>query len=432
MIVALCTFLVFLAAPTLAQDPKAALVSPCPEVFTYEPKGEPYRWYGVIYLSTDTATYGLWLNILLDDKVDLLGNWLGEVTTNDNMNFRIDSSDTDIKPGSDTNLRFFVQYKNKKKPPRLLAIRLNGRDICIVKPSDESTAPKYNGEISSDSTTVNGRPLDRTIDAALKILQSPKSTNPRGPNGESLCGKVVSDHWPWQIALYQLEIVQNKYICGGTLVTARHVITAAHCIINESTDLVVDPRTLSVYLGKQNLWTSIDGVQVMLVTRIRLHPHYKVSTHSNNLAILELHEPAIYTDWVRPACLWPKDEIDLDNVVGKKGLVLSWGFDGEDNIINDLHQEEMPVVSHTTCMESGLNIKPSEPVYCAGNRDENSLCASAGSGMVFKIGSTWHLRGFTSLAATGFNGKRCDTSYYVIFTDLAQYLPWINDIVFDF
>lgn len=63
---------------------------------------------------------------------------------------------------------------------------------------------------------------------------------------------------------------------------------------------------------------------------------------------------------------------------------------------------------------------------------EMSSCTSAGSGMVFKLGSTWHLRGLASLAIPGYNGKRCDTTHYVIFTDLAKLLPWINDTVFDF
>ena len=40
-------------------------------------------------------------------------------------------------------------------------------------------------------------------------------------------GETVSPgRWPWIGALYK----DGKFVCGSTLISAHHVITAAHCI----------------------------------------------------------------------------------------------------------------------------------------------------------------------------------------------------------
>jgi hypothetical protein len=57
------------------------------------------------------------------------------------------------------------------------------------------------------------------------------------------------------------------------------------------------------------------------VSKIRVHPAYNASSFGSDLAVLELREDVQYTDWVRPACLWPDSQIDLSNVIGKKGSV---------------------------------------------------------------------------------------------------------------
>ncbi|CAH1641078.1 unnamed protein product [Spodoptera littoralis] len=465
MIAALCTFLA-LVAVSFEQDTRDSTpISPCPNVFMYEPPGsEQGRWYGVVNLSTDSTLHSLWLNIVLDNKADILGNWIGDVSTQDNKDFKIENADMQINPGPAVAVRFFVQFNPLNKTPRLQAIRLNGREICnantpqpvindrpdviesrpsqrptngielntkpVQTPPRESPRPVYprpgsqpspsnipssssNQDLDRPNYVLTTQRPDRTRRPVRKkcesvscffssspprdteywdgpaviVLPAPDKTNTKTHGGQAQCGKVVLNpiplvvngtptlegQWPWQIALYQTQV-------GNIIV----------------------------------------------------HPDYNATTFSRDAAILELRETVTYSDWVRPACLWPDSDTSLKNVIGKKG---------------SLSLVEMPVVSQETCIRSYSEFFvrfTSEYTYCAGYRDghfneqtgvreSTSVCnGDSGGGMVFRMGGTWYLRGLVSLSVARQNEYRCDPSHYVIFTDLAKFLPWIYQNVYDF
>lgn len=542
--------LVALIVPTYEQNIQAVPISPCPNVFQYTSTdvGPSSRWYGVINLSTDNTLHSLWLNIVLDRKADILGTWIGDITTTDNIDFKIENTTLKITPGPATPMRFFVQYSGSDSTPKLQAIRLNGREICNadtpqptvdipdlsestinvrrpdtsngyrpnsrpdVRPEDyiqsrpvqspnvdsEYSRPVYvrpdsfipnpssiaegdaSQKIDNQGRPVNNRHHQATatqrptrrpeipeyvsnvgdndyFEGGQPLLIIPTSsssnTNPKNNNrgGQAQCGTVVRNNpnplvingvptlegqWPWQIALYQTQTVDNKYICGGTLVSHRHVITAAHCVTKKKSMQKVEKNTLTVYLGKHNLRTSVDGVQIKFVHNIIVYPEYNVSTYNRDLAILELREPVDYSDWVRPACLWPESEIDLQNIIGKKGSVVGWGFDDRGIATEELTMVEMPVVDQETCLRSYNEFFvrfTSSYTYCAGYRDGTSVCnGDSGGGMVFQSNGIWYLRGLVSLSVARQNEYRCDPSHYVIFTDIAKLLPWVKQNVYDY
>ncbi|KAJ8711201.1 hypothetical protein PYW07_008443 [Mythimna separata] len=282
---------------------------------------------------------------------------------------------------------------------------------------------------------------DKYIDDGTTGLTS------NSPEGQ--CGKVVKfstplvvngiptmeGQWPWHVALYKTQAVDNRYICGGTLVSHKYVITAAHCVTRKLTERPVNSRTLTVHVGKHNLRTSVTGVQIKFVKEIIVNPNYNSSDFRRNVAILELYEPVTYSDWVRPACLWPDNEIDLKNVIGKTGSVVGWRINDSGVLADELALREMPVVSQETCIRSYPEFfvrYTSDHTYCAGNRNGSSVCnGDSGGGMFVKMDGVWYLRGLLSLVVALPDDKRCDPSHYAIFTDLAKFLPWIYTTVTD-
>ncbi|XP_047538522.1 serine protease gd-like isoform X3 [Vanessa atalanta] len=539
--------------------------SPCPNVFMYEPTtNEPGRWYGAVNLSTDSTLHSLWLNIVLDSKADILGNWVGDVTTTDNIDFKVENTKMKIHPGPALSVRFFVQYNPLNKIPRLQAIRLNGREICnanspqpaidrvdTIRPDPTSSRPRLDSGLEHSQTVERPidrpveRPIDRPIDRPLdsrpnKRPQKPiirpedkpetkpvygrpsgegpvyvapnnrpidqsnvnpysigdgqvpvQSVTERRPNHQltttsyrpvkqndddydsvsndpseyftggyllvtpdktgggskknSQCGKVLRNNpnplvvngkptlegqWPWQIALYHTQVVDSKYICGGTLISHKHVITAAHCVTRKGSSRPVNKNTLTIYLGKHNLRTSVEGVEIRLVSDIIVHPQYNASSFSRDASILKMRQPVEYTEFVRAACLWPEDQTDLSYVIGKKGSVVGWGFDDTGVATEELTLVEMPIVDTETCIRSYSEffVKfTSQYTFCAGYRDGTSVCnGDSGGGMVFYMGDSWYLRGLVSLSVARQNEYRCDPTHFVVFTDLSKFLPWIK------
>lgn len=61
--------------------------------------------------------------------------------------------------------------------------------------------------------------------------------------------------FPWHAGIYELDPTTGSYeqICGGTLISHKVVVSAAHCFEKEIKNRKVDPKeltTLKVALGK--------------------------------------------------------------------------------------------------------------------------------------------------------------------------------------
>lgn len=59
-----------------------------------------------------------------------------------------------------------------------------------------------------------------------------------------------------------------------------------------------------------------------------------------------------------------------------------------------------------------------------------SVCnGDSGGGMVFQQSNVWYLRGLVSITVAKQGLRVCDTKHYVVFTDVANYIDWINQYI---
>ncbi|KAK6621253.1 hypothetical protein RUM43_011559 [Polyplax serrata] len=253
-------------------------------------------------------------------------------------------------------------------------------------------------------------------------------------------GQLTSrGQWPWHVALYKNVGTDLTFFCGGSLINSKYVLTAAHCVTKTYTTKPLDENTLVVYLGKYHLklWSE-GGVQNRQVSKIYVHSKYNSTDFRSDIAVLALSTPVEYTDYVRPICMWDKSNTRIEEVEGRLGTVVGWGFDEYKMLTEELRQAKMPVVEQKTCLWSYPDFYPqftSNMTYCAGFKNGTSVCnGDSGGGMVFPYKDRngverWYLRGIVSISPARNDSRVCDTSHYVVFTDVAKFLPWLDNFV---
>ncbi|XP_069357189.1 serine protease gd-like [Maniola hyperantus] len=238
--------------------------------------------------------------------------------------------------------------------------------------------------------------------------------------------------WPWLVAIFKRKFSSLSYICAGTLVSDRHVITAAHCMQRRNTFTAI--KNLVVRAGVYNLedWSDDDITVTRGLAEAFIHNAYNSSTLANDILVLTLDKIVPLSENIKPACLW-SGNTNLNMIVGKSGFVAGWGANemgtggkGEPRMVR------MPIVSTETCRSSKPEFHKltSSKTLCAGDQSGAVPClGDSGGGLYILENERWRIRGVVSLSLWSDGDTECNVDDYIVFTDTAQYLPWIYSVM---
>jgi len=87
-------------------------------------------------------------------------------------------------------------------------------------------------------------------------------------------------------------------LCGGALIDARHVLTAAHCIKTPFQE-----KDYKVYIGTHETDKPMYMEQELTVSKIWVHEQYVETTTANDVAVIRLTKPIQISDKVNIICL---------------------------------------------------------------------------------------------------------------------------------
>ncbi|XP_066033692.1 acrosin-like [Chamaea fasciata] len=120
--------------------------------------------------------------------------------------------------------------------------------------------------------------------------------------------------WPWIVSIQHPGL---GHWCGGSLITADWVLTAAHCF-----DKLDDISMLYVVLGATEFTQPGPGAVVRNVKQVVVHPYYRRADFSYDIALLQLDGSVQCSTYIQLACLAdPALEVSkLDNC-----WIAGWG-----------------------------------------------------------------------------------------------------------
>ncbi|XP_045762379.1 phenoloxidase-activating enzyme-like isoform X2 [Maniola jurtina] len=292
---------------------------------------------------------------------------------------------------------------------------------------------------------------DSNINPSAEVISRDGACPPSAlpPNPASLCcgtesfsgNKVIGgtetaiDQYPW-LALIEYARPQ---LCGGSLISNKYVLTAAHCILNKANK----PReVVAVLLGEYNTTNSgrdcvaVEGggedctpgaIRVPVESAIP-HPAYntqKIVQFAHDIALLRLSQMVTFNDFIRPICL-PTSDITKAPPMGMRFFVAGWGAVSETRPSSDIKlYTSLPYVNHEQCQSAFNTLRGSliwEQQICAGGEIDKDTCkGDSGGPLMYESDKIHEVVGVVS-----FGLLQCGIKKPSVYTKVYDYLTWIN------
>ncbi|XP_012271469.1 venom serine protease 34 [Orussus abietinus] len=211
--------------------------------------------------------------------------------------------------------------------------------------------------------------------------------------------------------------VQRLLYCGATIISNRHVITAAHCVAGRPFN------QLAVLVGDHDLTTGAEtnASKLLRVASYLVHPEYQSASLANDIAVVTVAENIVFSNEVGPACL--PFHHKSDSFGGSKVVVLGWGtteFAGASS--NTLQKVILNVTSLPVCRRDFQEVTSNQ--ICTYSSGKDSCQFDSGGPVLWQDPSSMRM---VSVGIISYGGI-CASEKPGVNTRVGAYLDWILSV----
>ena len=209
---------------------------------------------------------------------------------------------------------------------------------------------------------------------------------------------------PYQVSLQ----ADGEHYCGGTIVDATTIITAAHCVEGETA------AGTTIRAGVTDV-TSTNGQDVG-VASITSHPSY-AQNELADIAVIKLTKPLTLGENVQAIPLATAGQVEAATT----GIVSGWGAVSENGgDSNVLLEAAVPLVSDEACSVALGTDADTE--VCAGGTGTDSCYGDSGGPLAIDTGNGLALAGVVSW------GEECGGTTPGVYADVPGLTEWLDEV----
>ncbi|XP_046456352.1 brachyurin-like [Daphnia pulex] len=234
-------------------------------------------------------------------------------------------------------------------------------------------------------------------------------------NSRIVGGTVAEPHsLPWQVALF----VDDRFFCGGSLISNEWILTAAHC--------AEDAGFFDILLGSHNVRLNATEEPSRFEIRSNVsivHPGWSSFRFMNDIALVKIPQPIKFTPEIQPVCLAPPSEPDhVDDILHVSG----WGRHSEltPGISQVLREIDVPCISNEECaLTYGETI--TDGIICISTAGGRGSCNGDSGGPLTFVNDGIH----NQVGVVSFGSSQgCDKNLPAGFSRVSFYAEWISSI----
>ncbi|XP_046892314.1 ST14 transmembrane serine protease matriptase a [Hypomesus transpacificus] len=169
--------------------------------------------------------------------------------------------------------------------------------------------------------------------------------------------------FPWQVSLH---IKNMGHVCGASIISNSWLVTAAHCVQDDTKIKFSRPGVWEAYLGLHIQKQFGNKVEKRNLKQIISHPYYNSYTFDYDIALMELDSPVSYSDYIRPICLPAPQHFFA---AGNSVWITGWGATREGGSgATVLQKAKVRIINSTVC-NALMSGQITSRMMCAGKLD---------------------------------------------------------------